>query len=80
MAELVPLVDPPLPPMYNAGATEAALSVLGLAEARKLMRDRNLAGWDSFVHFAHSHRHVTRLWVLPEGRTQMPLTMTDDSA
>ncbi|KAG7529314.1 hypothetical protein FFLO_05742 [Filobasidium floriforme] len=33
MAELIPLVDPPLPPMYKVGATDAALSVLALAES-----------------------------------------------
>jgi hypothetical protein len=39
MAELIPLVDPPLPPMYKVGATDAALSVLALAESRESLCD-----------------------------------------
>jgi hypothetical protein len=36
MSELIPFVEPALPPGYDSGSATAAMNILALAESRKL--------------------------------------------
>ena len=35
MSELIPFVEPPLPPNYDSGSATAALNILAIAESRE---------------------------------------------